>query len=73
MVGQIGFSFFNVYAPNGGRYFFEKLSDALSNCPQDNVATSAHINWDKCASFLLGDWVETGPPQLPVEMGSRCI
>ncbi len=40
MVGQMEFSFFNVYAPNVGqerKIFFKKLSDALSQCPQDNI------------------------------------
>ncbi len=40
IVGQMGFSFFNVYAPNVGqerKIFFKKLSDALSQCPQDNI------------------------------------
>ncbi len=27
--------------------------------------TSARINWDKCASLLLGEWGDIGPPQLP--------
>ncbi len=28
-------------------------------------AASAHINWDKCASLLLEEWEDIGPPQLP--------
>lgn len=39
-LGDNVFSLFNVYAPNDGREritFFEKLSDVLSHCPQDNI------------------------------------
>ncbi len=28
-------------------------------------ATSSRINWDKCASLLLGEWEDIGPPHLP--------
>ncbi len=39
-LGSAILSLFNVYAPNDGReriIFFEKLSDALSHCPQNNI------------------------------------
>jgi len=28
-------------------------------------ATSARINWEKCTTLLMGEWRESGPPQLP--------
>jgi len=39
-LGEIDYTFFNVYAPSVGQervIFFGKLSDALLQCPQDNV------------------------------------
>lgn len=28
-------------------------------------ASSSRINWQKCASFLMGEWENEGPPKLP--------
>lgn len=39
-LGEIDYTFFNVYAPSVGQervVFFGKLSDALLQCPQDNI------------------------------------
>lgn len=39
-LGEIDYMFFNVYAPSVGQervVFFGKLSDALLQCPQDNI------------------------------------
>lgn len=39
---------------------------ALSQCIQAyQEASSARINWGKCSSFLLGEWLESTPPRLP--------
>ena len=38
------------------------LSQVLQTNPR---AASAKINWEKCSSFLIGDWQDSTPPILP--------
>lgn len=43
----------------------EDIISLISSLDRFRKASSACINWGKCASLLLGDWQGTGPPQLP--------
>ncbi|KAK3563430.1 hypothetical protein QTP86_028166 [Hemibagrus guttatus] len=40
----------------------QTLTDSLTIYTR---ASSARVNWDKCESFLTGQWQEQGPPTLP--------
>ncbi len=37
----------------------------ISSLNKYQQASSARINWEKCASLLVGDWQGAGPPKLP--------
>ncbi len=43
----------------------DDVTKLISSLNKFQKATSARINWDKCASLLLGEWEDVGPPQLP--------
>lgn len=43
----------------------DNVTKLISCLNKFQKATSARINWDKCASLLLGDWEDIGPPRLP--------
>lgn len=43
----------------------DDVSRLISSLDRFQQASSARINWGKCASLLLGDWQGVGPPQLP--------
>lgn len=43
----------------------EDVSRLISSLDSFRKASSACINWGKCASLLLGEWSGGGPPQLP--------
>lgn len=50
----------------------EDVSRLISSLDSFRKASSACINWGKCASLLLGEWSSGGPPQLPQQCRWAC-
>lgn len=47
----------------------EDVTKLVSTLNTFQQASSARINWEKCESFIVGDWKSEGPPKLPQQCG----